>query len=81
MKENEIKEQNVIKATGIDGCNVLIFDGKSFADSVAENVERLAKSGLTQDIDITKEYLKAMQGLTVKIENCTATFDNSSKKD
>ena len=77
MRDDEVTEQNVIKATGIDGCNILIFDGKAYADSVAKNAEKLH---MEKGTVFATEYLKAMQGLTVKIENCTATFDNSTKK-
>ena len=71
MKE---KDCGYINATGIEGNNILIFDGDRFAKAVAS----CAKALLEIDKELSIEYVKAMAGITVKIENCQASYDNSS---
>lgn len=66
---------SLISATGIDGNCVIAFDAPAFAKTCAEAAAELHKI----HPELAKMYLQSMGGLTVKMENCTATYDNSHK--
>ncbi len=68
------KPTALINATAIDGCNILVFDGVEFAKTVAEKSKELFKL----DKDLAMEFLKTMNGISMSMENCTASFDNSN---
>lgn len=66
---------SLISATGVDGNCILAFDAAAFAKTCAEAAAELHKI----NPGLAERYLQAMGGLTVKMENCNATYDNSSK--
>lgn len=66
------KERSFISATGIDGSNILAFNGEAFAEKVASCAERLHKI----DSILAREYLQAMGNLTIAMYDNKANFDN-----
>lgn len=64
---------SVIDATGVDGCNILIFEGEKYAYAVADKAKELH----IIDPELAKEYVKAMKGVHLEMSDNTATFDNS----
>jgi hypothetical protein len=64
-----------IRATGIDGCNILVFDGEAFSKSVAKCAKYLHETSP----ELAIKYLESMNGISIGMENCTASYDNSDK--
>ena len=60
----------------IEGSNVIFFDGKEFADAVADNIEKVWKKGGNE---LAMEYLKTMQGINITIDNSKASKDSYSQ--
>ena len=68
--------ETILKATGIDGSNVIVFDAVGFAEMVANKAKELNKEA--GGTELAHKYLETMK-LEIKMENCTATFDNTTK--
>lgn len=67
--------ETMFDVTGIDGSNILAFDGVGFAKATARESVKIWKEA---GFELAVEYLKSMSGLTVKMGNCTATYDNTT---
>jgi hypothetical protein len=70
-----MERNGLINATGVDGCNIILFDGVEFAREVSRQAEILYE----KSPELSKEYIKSMGSFTIKMEKCTATFDNKSR--
>ncbi len=68
--------KNILEATGIDGSNVIVFDAVGFAEMVADKAIELYKAN--PGGKLAEQYLQTMK-IDIKMENCTATFDNTTK--
>jgi len=72
-----MKDRNgTVNATGIDGSNLIVFDGADYLETISREVERLYKI----NPDMAKYYSNALSGgIRLTIENCNPSYDNSHR--
>ncbi len=63
----------LVRATSMEGNNILAFDAVGYAKAVSEEVVKL--SLISPDIALA--YLSAVGGVNVSMTNCNPSFDNS----
>jgi hypothetical protein len=75
MNFPDITKNGYINATGIDACNIMIFDGAKFAETVSSEALKIYEI----DKNLAIEYIRAMSAVSISMENCNATYNQRER--